>query len=203
MSDAAILADEDPREYHSSFNLALDSAAGMAFLWLVLGHLFFIAGLCVLVLANVANGAVWLTPLFALPLVWAGRGHKLGVKLAVLVIGFTAAHWLAAQAAGQFNAVTHPMLPGLVGGAVGAGASLLLVMVSGLARPGAATAIFVVFGTALLAGLGALVVYLYMTTLAGSERFPLDWLQLLKIYTPWQVGFAFVLAKVLRPDGHV
>jgi hypothetical protein len=201
MSDAAILADEDPREYHSSFNLALDSAAGTAFKWLILGHLFFIAGLCVLTLASVPNGAVWITPLLTLPLVWAGRGHKLMMKVAVLVVGLTFAHWAAAQLAGQVNAVANPMLPGLIGGGVGAGLALLLVLVTGLARPGIAPAVFAVFGTAMLAGLGALVVYLYMTTGSGNEAFPGNWIQLLKIYVPWQIGFGFVLAKLLRPDG--
>jgi hypothetical protein len=201
MSDAAILADEDPREFRSPFDLALDSAAGAAFLWLVLGHLLFAAGLCVLVLSNVANGAIWITPLFTLPLVWAGRGHRLVMKVAVLLVGFTVAHWVAAELAGQVNAITHPMLPGLIGGGVGGGLSLLLVMLTGLGRPGTPSAIFAVFGAALLAGIGALVVYLYMTTLAGNEAFPGNWLQLLKIYTPWQIGFAYVLAKLLRPDG--
>ncbi|GEM_PF-1075949 len=201
MSDAAILADEDPREYHSSFNLALDSAAGTAFKWLVLGHLFFIAALCVLTLANVANGAVCLTPLLTLPLVWAGRSHKLSMKIAVLIVGVTAAHWAAAQLSGQINAVANPMLPGLVGGAVGSGIAFALVLLTGLGRPGVASGIFALFGTVMLAGLGALVVYLYMTTGNTREGFPGDWIQLLKIYVPWQIGFAFVLAKLLRPDG--
>ncbi|NIJ63838.1 hypothetical protein FHR20_000769 [Sphingomonas leidyi] len=203
MSDAAILADEDPREYHSSFNLALDSAAGTAFKWLILGHLFFIAGLCVLTLANVANAAVWLTPLLTLPLVWAGRGHKLAMKVAVLIVGLTFAHWAGAQLANQVNASTDPMRFGLIGGGVGAGLALLFVLGSGLGRRGIAPVIFAVFGTAMLAGLGALVVYLYITTGSTSETFPGNWVQLLKIYTPWQIGFAFVLAKVLRPDGAV
>ncbi len=201
MSDAAILADEDPREYHSSFNLSLDSASGTAFKWLVLGHLFFIAALCVLTLANVSNGAVWITPLLTLPLVWAGRSHKLVMKIAVLVVGLTLAHWVAAQLANQVSLSADPMRFGLIGGAVGSGLALLFVLGSGLGRPGIATAIFAVFGTALLAGLGALVVYLYMTTVAPNQGFPGDWLQLLKIYVPWQIAFGFVLAKVLRPDG--
>jgi hypothetical protein len=201
VSDAAILADEDPREYHSSFNLALDSAAGTAFKWLVLGHLFFIAALCVLTLASVSNGAVWITPLLTLPLVWAGRSHRLVIKLAVLVVGVTFAHWAAAQLASEFGLTADPMRFGLVGGAVGSGLALLFVLGSGLGRPGIATPIFAVFGTAFLAGLGALVVYLYMTTVVPNQGFPGDWLQLLKIYVPWQIGFAFVLAKVLRPDG--
>lgn len=201
MSDAAILAEEDPREYHSSFNLALDSAAGTAFKWLVLGHLFFIAALCVLTLANVANGAVWITPLLTLPLVWAGRSHKLAMKVAVLIVGLTFAHWAAAQLANQVSLTADPMRFGLIGGGVGSGLALLFVLGSGLGRPGIATAIFAVFGAALLAGLGALVVYLYMTTVTANQGFPGDWLQLLKIYVPWQIAFAFVLAKILRPDG--
>ncbi|MEP9357404.1 hypothetical protein [Sphingomonas sp. KR3-1] len=201
MSEAAILADEDPREYHSSFNLALDSAAGTAFKWLVLGHLLFIAGLSVLTLANVANAGLWITPLLTLPLVWAGRSHKLVMKVAVLVIGVTFAHWAAVQLAGQVNAIADPIRSGLIGGGVGAGLALLLVLVTGLGRPGIASVVFAVFGTAMLAGLGAMVVYLYMTTGSSNDAFPSNWLQLLKIYTPWQIGFGFVLAKLLRPDG--
>lgn len=199
MSDAAILADEDPREFRSPFDLALDSAAGSAFKWLVLGHILFAAGL--FLLAVVRINPYWLTPLFGLPLVWAGRGHRVGVKVAVLLVGFTLAHWLAIQAAAQVDAVEHPMLPGLVSGGIGAGLSLLLIVVSGLARPGVPTAIFAVFGAALMAGIGSLVVYLYMTTGAGGGADVGQWVQLLKIYTPWQIAFAYVLAKVLRPDG--
>ena len=47
MSDDAILADEDPREFHSPFDIALDWAALEAFKWLVLGHIAYVAGLAV------------------------------------------------------------------------------------------------------------------------------------------------------------
>ena len=199
MSDAAILADEDPREFRSPFDLPLDFAAGSAFKWLVVGHVLFAVSLGLLAVEKI--NPYWLTPLFALPLVWAGRGHKLWAKVAVLLVGFTAAHWLAMQLAQQVDAVHNPMLPGLVAGGAGAGLALLLVFASGLARSGVATAVFALFGTVLLAGIGSLVVYLYMTGGASSAASAGQWVQLLKIYTPWQIAFAYVLAKVLRPDG--
>jgi hypothetical protein len=206
MSDAVILEDEDPREFHSPFDLALDWAALEAFKWLVVGHVLFaiLLGLLVLADANATLGVsvspFWLTPFFTLPLVWAGRGHMLVPKVAALLVGFTVAHWLAMQSISLVNAIEHPMLPGLIAGAVGAGLSLLFVLLGGLARHGAPTAIFAVFGAALLAGVGSLVVYLYMTTGSGGESGAAQWIQLMKIYTPWQIAFAYVLAKVLRAD---
>lgn len=206
MSDAVILADEDPREYHSSFDLALDWAAFEAFKWLVLGHILYVAGLALTLYLQIPNGAVWATPLLAAPLVWKGRQHKLWAKLAVMLVGFTAAHYLgvlAAQAANQ-QAGVHPelsLLPGTAGGAVGAAAALALCGLFGLLRHGAATLIFAVFGVVLLALTGGLTVYLYLTTGASGDTPFVALVQLLKIYTPWQILFAYVLAKVLRPDG--
>jgi membrane protein implicated in regulation of membrane protease activity len=68
-------------------------------------------------------------------------------------------------------------------------------------RPGAATWIFALFGVVLLALIGGLGVYLYLTTGARGDTLVSALMQLLKIYTPWQIAFAYVLAKVLRPDG--
>lgn len=206
MSDAVILEDEDPREFHSPFDLALDWAAFEAFKWLVLGHILFVIGLALVLYFQVPNGAIWATPLLAAPLVWKGRQHRLWTKAAVLLIGFTAAHYLGVQAAlathRQTGLLPEPsLLAGFAGGAVGAAASLGLCALFGLLRSGAATLVFAVFGTVLLAMTGSLTVYLYLTTGASGET-PFEALvQLLKIYTPWQILFAYVLAKVLRPDG--
>ena len=95
MSDVAILDDEDPREYHSPFDLALNPAALETFKWLVLGHVLYAIGLGVVVYFHIDNGAVWVTPLFGLPFVWRERQHRLGVKMLVFFVGFTLMHYVA------------------------------------------------------------------------------------------------------------
>ncbi|MBC9031125.1 hypothetical protein IAG41_01850 [Sphingomonas sp. JC676] len=206
MSDDAILADEDPREFHSPFDIALDWAALEAFKWLVLGHIVYVVGLAVAFFLKIPNGVIWMTPLFAAPLVWKGRGHRLWPKVLALIVGVTVAHYLGMQAAASAQEsqglLTEPsLLPGFVGGAVGAVVSMGLCAVFGLMRPGAATLIFALFGAVLLSLVGGLGVYLYLTTGARGDTFISALMQLLKIYTPWQIAFAYVMAKVLRPDG--
>lgn len=202
MSDAAILQEEDPDEFRSPFDLGLDSAGLEAFKWLVAGHILFAIGLAAMVMLRIENGGVLMTPLFAIPLIWKGRGHRLWAKIAVLIVAFTAAHWLAAQVAQSFNDDSRAsLIPGLVGGGVGAAISLALCAVAGLLRPGVATLVFAVFATALLACVGSLAIYLFQTTGAHGASFVSEWVQMLKIYTPWQIAFAYVLARLLRPDG--
>ena len=41
--------------------------------------------------------------------------------------------------------------------------------------------------------------FLYLTTGASGASLASDVIQPLKIYTPWQIAFAYVLARVLRP----
>lgn len=209
MSDAAILEDEDPREFHSSFDIALDWAGFEAFKWLVIGHIVYALGLALAFTLEIPNGVIWMTPLFAAPLVWKGRGHRLWAKMVALVAGFTVAHYLGMQAAwyaqqylASLSTIVEPsLLPGFVGGAVGAIAALGICAAFGLIRSGAATLIFALFGVVLLALIGGLGVYLYLTTGARGDTFVSALMQLLKIYTPWQIGFAYVLGKLLRPDG--
>lgn len=209
MSDAAILEDEDPREFHSPFDLALDWAALEAFKWLVLGHVLYVVGLLLAFYLQIPNGNVWMTPLLAAPLVWKGRGHRLWPKVLVLLIGFTAAHYLGVRAAlwayqsesSLVSTFEPSLLPGFAGGAIGAAAALALCAVFGLMRHGAATLIFAAFGVVLLSLVGSLGVYLYLTTGAAGDSVGTALVQSLKIYTPWQIIFIYVLAKVLRPDG--
>ncbi len=113
-------------------NLALDSAAGTAFKWLILGRLFFIAGLCVLTLANVSERGGVDHALLTLPWSGAGGAYKLAMKVVVLIIGLPLRigrlpSWPTV------NAVADPMRFGLIGGGVGAGLALLFVLGSGLA----------------------------------------------------------------------
>jgi len=200
MSDHAIIDDVDEREFRDPLDLALDWAGAEALKWLVIGHVAFIVGLGFTLLFRIDNGAVWATPLFALPLLWRGRDHRLMQKVAVLLVGFTAAHWLAAYVSEQAYH-DQAIMAGAVAGAIGAGVSLLLLAVFGLMRPGAAAIIFAVFGTLLLAAIGSMGVYLYQTTGSTNSGILGQLLNMLKIYTPWQLVFAYVLAKILRPDG--
>jgi hypothetical protein len=99
-----------------------------AFKWLVLGHIVYAIGLALAFSLEIPNGVIWMTPLFAAPLVWKGRGHRLWAKVLALIVGVTAAHYLGMQAAAYaqqyqatLSAVPEPsLLPGFAGGAVGA-----------------------------------------------------------------------------------
>jgi multisubunit Na+/H+ antiporter MnhB subunit len=89
-------------------------------------------------------------------------------------------------------------LRGFVGGAVGGGGALLLCAIFGLVRKGSSLT-FEAFGTVLLGAVGSFCLYLYLTTGATGDSSASDIIQPLKIYTPWQIAFAYVLARVLRP----
>ena len=198
MSDVAILDDEDPREYHSPFDLALNPAALETFKWLVLGHVLYAIGLAIVVYFHIDNGAVWITPLFGLPFVWRERQHRLGVKMLVFFLGFTLMHYVALMTVSGMRGDEVGFLRGFVGGAVGGGGALLLCAIFGLLRKGSSLT-FEAFGTVLLGAVGSFCLYLYLTTGATGDSSASDIIQPLKIYTPWQIAFAYVLARVLRP----
>lgn len=198
MSDVAILDDEDPREYHSPFDLALNQAALETFKWLVLGHVLYAIGLAIVVYFQIDNGAVWITPLFGLPFVWRERQHRLAVKVLVFFLGFTLMHYVALMTVSGMRGDEVGFLRGFVGGAVGGGGALLLCAIFGLLRKGSSLT-FEAFGTVLLGAVGSFCLFLYLTTGATGDSFASDIIQPLKIYTPWQIAFAYVLARVLRP----
>ncbi len=197
MSDFAIL-DDDEREYHSPFDLALNPAALETFKWLVLGHVLYVVGLAVVLYFEIPNGAVWITPLFGLPFVWQERGHRPGVKALVFFGGFTLMHYVALMTVSGIAGDEVGFLRGFVGGAVGGGGCLLLCAIFGLLRKGSSLT-FEAFGTVLLGAVGSFCLYMYLTTGASSDTFASDLIQPLKVYTPWQIAFAYVLARVLRP----
>ncbi|MDT8757487.1 hypothetical protein MZO42_02135 [Sphingomonas psychrotolerans] len=197
MSDIAIL-DDDEREYHSPFDLALNPAALETFKWLVLGHVLYVVGLAVVLYFHIPNGSVWITPLFGLPFVWHERHHRAGVKALVFLLGFTLMHYVALKTVQGISGDEVGFLRGFVGGAIGGGGSLLLCAIFGLLRKGSSLT-FEAFGTVLLGAVGSFCLYLYLTTGASGDSFASDIVQPLKIYTPWQIAFAYVLARVLRP----
>jgi len=197
MSDIAIL-DDDEREYHSPFDLALNPAALETFKWLVLGHVLYVIGLALVVYFHIPNGAVWITPLFGLPFVWHERHHRAGVKALVFFGGFTLMHYVALMTVSGISGDGVGFLRGFVGGAVGGGGCLLLCAIFGLLRKGSSLT-FEAFGTVLLGAVGSFCLFLYLTTGASGASIASDVVQPLKIYTPWQIAFAYVLARVLRP----
>jgi len=197
MSDIAIL-DDDEREYHSPFDLALNPAALETFKWLVLGHVLYVVGLAVVLYLHIDNGAVWITPLFGLPFVWHERHHRGAVKALVFFGGFTLMHYVALMTVSGITGDSVGFLRGFVGGAIGGGGCLLLCAIFGLLRKGSSLT-FEAFGTVLLGAVGSFCLYMYLTTGATGDTFASDIVQPLKIYTPWQVVFAYVLARVLRP----
>jgi len=163
MSDVAILDDEDPREYHSPFDLALNPAALETFKWLVLGHVLYAIGLALVVYFHIDNGAVWITPLFGLPFVWRERQHRFAVKALVFFLGFTLMHYVALMTVSGMRGDEVGFLRGFVGGAVGGGGALLLCAIFGLLRKGSSLT-FEAFGTVLLGAVGSFCLYLYLTT---------------------------------------
>lgn len=206
MSDDVSIYGDDGREYHSRFDLGLELAAMETIKWLILGHLFFLVGLALVLLLRIEMGPVWITPLFAAPLLWAGRQHREWGRVAVFVIGFTAMHYLAVWAAqkayvtpGAILPEGNPLSPGLYGGAIGALGSFALCAVFRLLREGVPTLIFAIFGSLILAGAGSFSVYMYLSTGPGTGSFASGFLQMAMIYTPWQLLFAYFLAKTLKP----
>lgn len=198
MSDVISADTEEDTEYHSAFNLALGPRGLQVLKWLAIGHLVFVVGLGIALALQIDRGNVWVTPLFGLPLLWVERNNRPMLKALVFVVGFTAAHYLAVELAIQNAGGDITLVPGLIGGAVGAAISLIACAVFGLFRPGTPTLVFAAFGTVLLAIDGSLGVYMYLSTGKGDGLVS-EWLQMLWIYTPWQLLFAYVLAKTLKP----
>lgn len=197
MSDEAIYGEND-RDFHSPFDLSFDPASLETIKWLILGHILFLVGLAAILYARVDNGHVWITPLFGLPLLWATRSHRNWGLALVLLVGFTAAHYIAAKLAIDSYHPGAEMTPGLIGGAVGAAGSMVLCAIFKLLRADTATFVFAAFGVALLAGVGSFGVYMYLTS-GPAAHFGDTFVRMLWIYTPWQLTFAYVLAKTLKP----
>lgn len=204
MSDDVSIYGDDGREYHSRFDLGLEMAAMETIKWLILGHLFFLVGLALALLVKIEMGPVWMTPLFGLPLLWAGRKHRQWARIAVFTIGFTAVHYLAVRTASQSYAGVslvdrNLLVPGLIGGAIGSAGAFGLCAVSRLLRDGVPTLILAGFGVLMLALTGSVAVYMFLTTGGGSSGFASAFTQMVWVYSPWQLLFAYVLAKTLEP----
>lgn len=200
MSGEIAAIDEEDDEYHSAFDLGFGYGVLDTFKWLIAGHLLFVVGLFIAAAIPIEWGNIWITPLFGLPLLWMERNNRPWLKALVFVVGFTAAHYagerITLDTVDKMSEMS--LLPGLWGGLIGGGLSLAACFVLGLCRPGVATMVLALFGLLLLGIAGSLGVYMYVTSGAGPNG---GATHMLWIYTPWQVVFAYVLAKVLKPIG--
>lgn len=172
------------------------------FKWLALGHILYAIVLLVVAYWDVDLGNIWITPLFALPLVVAGGRKRLIERALVMLLGFTAIHYEAMSL--TMSLYTQQLLPGAVGGGFGGLASLALCLLFRLAPLDRPTIVWTLVGTLLLAVTGSLGVHLYLLAMGAQNSLdgPLgSAVSMLLIYTPWQLVFAFVLAKVLKPIG--
>lgn len=189
----------------TGFRPGLSPAELATFKWLVLGHIVFAVALFVVLSGDLDMGNVWITPLFALPLVLLGPKDRIWIRALVLLVGFTGIHYLAtilaidsyepAIAIAARRAGTSPLVPGLVGGAVGAAGSFALCALFRLTGRDKATLMTGLVGIVLLAAVGSLGVYGFLRGF-GSVAGPIG--PFLVLYTPWQLVFAYVLAKLLR-----
>jgi hypothetical protein len=185
-------------EFRSPFDLELDPAEVETIKWLVLGHLVYISALTLAMFLRLPDANIWLIPLFALPLLIADRNQRSWARILAFVIGFAAIHYLAVQLAA--NAYQGPSLvPGAIGGAVGAAGSLGLLAILGQLRGGSGTVVFSLFSVLLLTLAGSFGVQMYLASIGDDGTFAGRMMRVLWIYTPWQVFFAFVLTKVLKP----
>lgn len=189
----------------TGFRPGLTPAERVTFKWLVLGHILYAVALYIVLAANLEMGNIWITPLFALPLVLLGPKDRVWIRALVLLVGFSGIHYLATILAADSyepaisvaarRAGTSPLVPGLVGGAVGAAGSLALCALFRLTRRDKATLTLGLAGIVLLAIVGSLGVYGMLRGFGGAVG-PIG--PFLVLYTPWQIAFAYVLAKLLR-----
>jgi hypothetical protein len=198
LDDTLKYSDERP-EFRSPFDLELDPVEVETIKWFVLGHLVYISALTLAMFLRLPDANIWLIPLFTIPLLVADRDQRSWARILVFVIGFTAIHYLAVQLAANAYDGGPSLVPGAIGGAVGAAGSLGLLAVFGLLRGGSGTVVFSIFSVLLLALAGSFGVQMYLASIGDDGSFAGRVIRMLWIYTPWQVFFAFVLTKVLKP----
>ena len=167
---------------------------------LVAGHLLFVAALFTVAEWLGDYGLYIVTILYGLPLLLVGPRDRIAVRALVLLAGFPALHWAAASLARQAYSVpftgqgfTDSMaLCGAIGGAIGAAGSFALCALCGLLRPDARA--MAIAGTLVLTILGALGLSAMFSLMPKESVTPM-----LLLYTPWQLAFAYFLAKTVAP----
>jgi len=178
----------------------LNPAERRTFVALAFGHLLFAAALFTVAKGLGENAIYYLTPLFGLPLLLVAPRERIAARAFVVLIGFAAVHYGATAIAQQSYAfpftgdgfTSSEGLCGAIGGAIGAVGSFGLCALLGLLRP--RPYVMLAVGTLVLSGLGGLGVTLWLMEKAPEAIAPMLWL-----YTPWQLAFAYFLAKTLKP----
>lgn len=187
------MADDRP-----GLSLGLSGAAARAFIWLIAGHLLYVVGLAVMVDRDVERGNVWITPLFGIVWLLLGAKDRFWAKALLVVVAFTAVHYLAVEAAIDTYSGDSTWYAGAVGGAVGGAGSLIVGVILGLLRRDSQALTLAVAGTLLLTAVGSFGVHMYLSGGGADQQGGLT--DLLWIYVPWQIAFAYVLAKLLKAD---
>jgi hypothetical protein len=188
---------------NGGIELGFDAAERRTFLLLAAGHLLFAAALFTVAPLIEENGLYAIAPLFGVPLALLGRGDRRLVRALVLVVGFGLVHYGAVYCA--VKSVRVPFtgegftdslwIPGAIGGLIGAAGSFALCALAGLLRPGSRA--MLAAGVAVLTAVGAVGVYMLMSRM-GTTDGKGSVASYLFIYTPWQLAFAWFLAKLLR-----
>lgn len=183
----------------SASSLSISGASARTFMSLIAGHLLFVAGLAAVIQYQVDRGNIWITPLFGLPWLILGPKDRFWQKALFVIVALTAVHYLAVEVAVR-NPTGTPSSwwLGAISGAIGGAASLLIAALLALLRRDSQTLMLAVIGTVLLTVLGAIGVHMFLA--GGGADADGQLLDFLWIYTPWQIGFAYVLATLLRTD---
>jgi hypothetical protein len=184
-------------------DFTLSAGERRTFLLLAAGHVLFVAALFTVAERFHEYGLYVIAPLFGLPLAVMGRGDRRLVRALVLLLGFALVHYGAVFCATQSFHIPYSesgfteevWVSGAIGGAIGAGGAFLLCALAGLfrlERQGMLVAALIA-----LTAIGALGVQIFFDHVGGTEGMapPTPYLF---IYTPWQLAFAWFLAKLLR-----
>jgi hypothetical protein len=202
MGSAAMpeLVAEGAVEARAGLDFGLSRTERRTFLALVAGHALFVLALFTVAEHLGEYGLYLITPLFGLPLLVTGPKARFAARALVLLVGFPLLHFAAATLARQCYRVPFAgegftdslWLCGAIGGVAGAAGSFALCALCGIFRPGAGT--MAVAGTIVLAVLGGVGLSAAVSFMPGDAVAPL-----LLLYTPWQLAFAYFLAKTLTP----
>jgi hypothetical protein len=188
-------------EARSRFDPGLDAAELRTFLLLLGGHVLFFAVFFAAGALLEGNSLYLAAAVYGLPLVLFGPRDRRLERVLVLLVGIGVIHFCAVYLAIQSVPIpfTRPGLtdsvwvPGAIGGLVGAAGTFALCALAGLVRPGKRVTMIV--ATLVLTVIGSLGVRFGILREGPPAG---DFAPFVIIYTPWQLVFAYFLAKTLR-----
>ena len=183
-----------------TMNFRLNAAERRVFLLLAAGHVMFAVALLTLAERLGDYGLYAITPLFGLPLVLFGPRDRWRVRASVLLLGFALIHYAAVFFAGRSFRIPFSgqgftdslWIAGAIGGLVGAAGSLALCALGRMLRPASQAMLAIaVVALCLIGAVGVGLLFDRSDGPGASFRFFI-------LYTPWQLAFAYFLAKLLR-----